>query len=75
MFVASVGQALQETRCCVLATTLRTFSLLMDRQTDLAALCAVVDVATGRHGPAVWSTGGLTDAVFTTGFQAQRLKQ
>ena len=45
----------------------------MDRPSDLAALCAVVDVSTGRHGPAVWNTGGVTDAVFATGIQARRM--
>lgn len=45
----------------------------MDRPADLAALCAVVDVSTGRHGPAVWGSGGVTDAVFATGLQARRI--
>ncbi|XP_026193950.1 uncharacterized protein LOC34619501 [Cyclospora cayetanensis] len=71
--IKPLGQALQESRCCVLSTALRTYSLLMDRPSDLAAVCAVVDVATGRHGPAVWNPDGASNAVFATGFQARKV--
>ncbi|CDJ37922.1 hypothetical protein, conserved [Eimeria tenella] len=70
--IKPLKQQLQESRCCVLVTVTCSYSLLMDRPKDLAALCAVVDVSTGRHGPAVWETGGYTDSVFATGLQAER---
>ena len=46
----------------------------MDTDSDLASLCAVVDIVTGKHGPAVWASGGVTDAVFATQLQAKRIQ-
>ncbi|KAL8274575.1 hypothetical protein Esti_001478 [Eimeria stiedai] len=71
--IKPLSQALRENRCCVLETSVRTYSLILDKPQDLAALCAVVDVYTARHGPAVWGTGGITHAVFASHLQARRL--
>lgn len=65
----SVGQRLDESRCCVIKTDLRTYSLIMNKAEDVDDFCAAVDVLKGYHGPAVWRTDHTgADAVFRTDY-------
>ncbi|PHJ23408.1 hypothetical protein CSUI_002747 [Cystoisospora suis] len=67
--IKTLGQRLDETRCCVIKTEVRTYSLIMNKVEDVNDLFAVVDVLKGHHGPAVWRTDHTAaDAVFRTDY-------
>ncbi|CBZ53583.1 conserved hypothetical protein [Neospora caninum Liverpool] len=52
--IKTLGHRLEENRCCVIKTDVRTYSLIFDRAEDMDDFFAVVDVLKGTHGPAVW---------------------
>ncbi|PFH38438.1 hypothetical protein BESB_007800 [Besnoitia besnoiti] len=65
--IKTLGHRLEEKRCFVIKTEVRTYSLILNRAADMEDLFAVVDLLKGNHGPAVWRTDNKgADAVFRT---------
>ncbi|EPT28712.1 hypothetical protein TGPRC2_274050 [Toxoplasma gondii TgCatPRC2] len=52
--IKTLGHRLEENRCCVVKTEVRTYSLILNSACDTDDLFATVDLLKGNHGPAVW---------------------